>query len=186
VIVGSPIWFIVGVLVTFAPEFATAFGTRGAVTAGDCVFWFYVGVIPGDLVSGFLSQKTKSRKRAVGVFLLLEAVAIVAFLGTRGTGAGALLAVAAFAGFSTGYWAVLVTMAAEQFGTNLRATAATSIPNLVRATAVPLTLSFGALRGPLGMTKAAAVVGAFDMALALLALRTQRETFGESLDFVEH
>jgi MFS family permease len=185
VVVGAPIWFIVGVLITFAPEFAAAFGTQGKITAGDTVFWFYAGVVPGDLVSGTLSQRIGSRKRAVGAFLVLEAIAIAVFLSARGLTPATLMAVAAFAGFSTGYWAVLVTMAAEQFGTNLRATAATSIPNLVRATAVPVTLAFGALRGPLGMTSAAALVGALVMVVAFAALRTQRETFGDDLDFVE-
>lgn len=185
VFVGMPIWYIVAVLVTFSPELARAMGVAEPAAVPDVVFAFYAGVVPGDLASGLLSHKLRSRKGALGAFLVLEAVAIVVALSLFRWGAQAQLVTVALCGFSTGYWAVLVTAAAEQFGTNLRATAATTIPNLVRATAVPVTLAFGAVRAWLGIVASAWLVAALVMVVALASLRSQRETFGESLDFVD-
>lgn len=185
VFVGMPIWYIVAVLVTFSPELGRAMGVASPAPVPDVVFAFYAGVVPGDLASGLLSHKLRSRKRALLAFLVLETVAIVIALSLFRFGAAAQLATVALCGFSTGYWAVLVTAAAEQFGTNLRATAATTIPNLVRATAVPVTLAFGVVRAWVGVVSSAWIVAAVVMMLALASLRTQRETFGESLDFVD-
>ncbi|MDX2191825.1 MAG: MFS transporter [Gemmatimonadales bacterium] len=183
--IGMPVWFAVGILITFAPEFARALGVAGEVTAARAVLLFYAGTTLGDLASGPLSQALCSRKRAVGAFLWLCLGGIVTYLAGVPRTAAALYATCAVIGFGVGYWAVLVTMAVELFGTDLRATVATSVPNLVRVTAVPMTLAFLALRAPLGLVGAAALVGAVAMGAAAWALRAQPETYGRELDFLE-
>jgi hypothetical protein len=144
--IGVPVWFSTGVLVTFAPEFARALGVRGAVTAGTAVLVYYGATTLGDLTSGLLSQALRSRRRAVAVYLAFTALGLAVYAGGAAQTPAAFYAVYAWLGFATGYWAVMVTMAVEQFGTDLRATVGTSVPTFVRATAVPMTVVFLALR----------------------------------------
>jgi predicted MFS family arabinose efflux permease len=183
--IGMPIWFSSGVLITFAPEFATALGVAEPVTSGRAVLAFYAATTLGDLASGLLSQRLRSRRASVAIFMALNVAGIAAYLlGTASTAAG-FYALCAWLGVATGYWAVMVTMAVEQFGTDLRATVGTSVPTFVRATAVPMTLAFVALRPGMGMQVAAGVIAAVVCGLAAVAVATQRETYGVSLDFTE-
>ncbi len=185
ILIGVPVWFATGVLVTFAPEFARVLGVAGEVTAGRAVLAFYAATTLGDLTSGLLSQRLESRRRAVAIYHALLAGGIAAYLLGAGRTPAAFYATCAWLGFATGYWAVMVTMAVEQFGTDLRATAATSVPTFVRATAVPMTLAFLALRPRLGIAGAAGLVGALSLAAATWALAHQAETYGRDLDFTE-
>jgi MFS transporter, putative metabolite:H+ symporter len=183
--IGVPIWFSAGVLITFAPEFAQALSITEPVSAGRSVLAFYAATTLGDLCSGLLSQRLRSRRASVAFFLVLNAAGIAAYLlGVASTAAG-LYAICAWLGFATGYWAVLVTMAVEQFGTDLRATVGTSVPTFIRASAVPMTLGFLAWRPTLGVTAAAGAIGAIAVGLAALSLAWQPETYGRDLDFVE-
>lgn len=183
--IGVPVWFCTGVLVTFAPEFARALGVQGAVTAGTAVLAYYGATTLGDLTSGLLSQALHSRRRAVMAYLALTALGVAAYAAGVARTPTAFYALYAWLGFATGYWAVMVTMAVEQFGTDLRATVGTSVPTFVRATAVPMTLAFLALRDRIGMAGAAATVGGTALLLAALAVWRQSETYGTDLDFVE-
>jgi hypothetical protein len=185
ILIGLPIWFVVGVLITFSPEFGRALGVTGPVTAGQTVFYFYIGLISGDFVSGLGSQLLRSRRLVVGVFLGIVSLAMGAFFALRGLEPTGFYTIAIGLGFGSGYWAVLVTVGAEQFGTNLRATAATSIPNFVRGAAVPLTLLFNALREPWGVIPSGIAVGALSVVLAVGALVGLHETFGKDLDYIE-
>ena len=139
VAIGMPVWFTTGVLITFAPEFAAALGIAGDVSAGRAVLVYYAVTTLGDLSSGLLNQRLRSRKRAVGVFDVVCAEAIALYLAGAARTAGAFYAVCGLLGSGAGFWAVMVTMAVEPFGTDLRATAGTSVPRFVRATAVPMT-----------------------------------------------
>jgi len=183
--IGVPVWFSTGVLVTFAPEFARALGVRGPVTAGTAVLAYYGATTLGDLTSGLLSQALRSRRRAVAVYLTLTALGVAVYAAGVATSPAAFYALYAWLGFATGYWAVMVTMAVEQFGTDLRATVGTSVPTFVRASAVPMTLAFLMLRDRIGMAGAAATVGGTALLLAALAVWRQWETYGTDLDFVE-
>jgi predicted MFS family arabinose efflux permease len=185
VLIGVPVWFTTGILITFAPEFARSLGVAGEVTAGRAVLVFYAAATLGDLTSGLLSQWLHSRRRAVAVFYAFTAAGVAAYLSGLGATPAAFYAICGWLGVATGFWAVMVTMAVEQFGTDLRATAATSVPTFVRATAVPMTLAFLALRPDLGMAAAAAIVGAVALGLGTVALWYQPETYGRDLDFVE-
>jgi hypothetical protein len=168
-----------------APELAAALGVRGAVTAGWAILVCYLGLSAGDFASGAVSQWMRSRRRAMLLFILaLQAVVLVYLLG-RGFSAGAFYGLCFAVGFCAGYWAVFMANASEQFGTNLRATVTTTVPNVVRGAVVPITLAFTALRTPLGTPGAALAVGAVCTALALLALALLPERFDADLDYVE-
>lgn len=186
ILIGTPVWFTTGVLITFAPEFAQATGVTGEVRAGRAVLVYYAATTLGDLVSGMLSQVVKSRRTAVAAFHAFTAFAIYAYLRPGLARSPAeFYAYCAMLGFGAGFWAVMVTMAVEQFGTDLRATAATSVPTFVRATAVPMTLAFVGLRGRVGVVEAAGVVAVVVLVAAVWALRGQGETYGRGLDFTE-
>ena len=186
VLIGLPIWFVVGILVTGAPEFARAFGVVGAVSAASAVQWTYLGLVLGDLASGGLSQWLGSRRRVVLGFLLFTTALVAVFLTRTGGTATQLYALCAAMGFGIGYWAVFVTIAAEQFGTNLRATVTTSVPNFVRGSVPLLTAAFIGLKSRgLSLVASASVVGAACLALALVSLWRMEETYGKELDYLE-
>jgi putative MFS transporter len=185
ILIGVPIWFVVGILITFSPEFAKSFGTTGPVSAGNAVMFCYLGLIFGDLSSGLLSQLLKSRKKVVLLYMLLTigAVALYFLQGSRSPEFfyGVCLAL----GFAVGYWAIFVTVAAEQFGTNLRATVATTVPNFVRGMVVPITLLFQYFRPNLGLERSAITVGIICTIAAFFALASLEETFHKDLDYFE-
>jgi hypothetical protein len=145
----------------------------------------YAGLALGDLLSGSLSQFLGSRRKSVGIFLGITA-AMVAVYGTIGAATPAYFyAVCFLLGLGNGYWAVFVTIAAEQFGTNLRATVAISVPNFVRGSVVPITLAFRELAPRIGLIPSAMTVGAATLAVAGLSLALLRESFGHDLDYLE-
>ncbi len=186
ILIAVPIWFANAILVLGAPEFAQALGVTGPVSAGDAVMFFYGGLVVGDVASGTLSQVLQSRRKVVLLFLSLLAAAIAAyFLAGRGASPGVFLALCGLLGLAGGYWAIFVTIAAEQFGTNIRATVATTVPNFVRGLVVVVTLSFKYLHPSLGLVGGALAVGAVWFALALASALRLRETFGIDLDYVE-
>lgn len=183
-LIGLPVWFVAGILMVFSPELARALAVPG-VTAARCILFSYLGTAIGDVGSGLLSQLLHSRKRVIALSLALVALTVTAFLSAHGVTSYVLFGLCFALGVSTGYWAVLVTTAAEHFGTNLRATVATTIPNLVRASIIPLNLAFAILLPRLGIVASAAVLGAACLLVAALSLRTLRETFACDLDFHE-
>jgi MFS transporter, putative metabolite:H+ symporter len=185
ILIGLPIWYVVGILITFSPEFGRAMGMAEVPSAGRAVMFTYIGLAVGDLVSGAASQVWRSRKRIVGYFLSLTTLGVVAFFTLAGTSLTAFYACCTVLGFATGYWAVFVTIASEQFGTNIRATATTTVPNFVRGAVVPLTSAFQVGAVVLGVVGSAAIVGAAALAVAFVSLRGLDETFGKDLDFLE-
>jgi MFS family permease len=190
VAIGVPIWYVIGILITFSPEFTKASGSSEIVVGGQGVMWAYVGLSAGDLVSGLISQWLRSRRRSILLFLTLTTICTAWYLFTPMKSATLTYVMCAMLGFSVGYWAVFVTTAAEQFGTNLRATVATTVPNVVRGSLVPALLLFGSLRhtfaaDPMGLQKAAIIVGAVVMTLALVGWYFLHETYGKDLDYVE-
>jgi MFS transporter, putative metabolite:H+ symporter len=186
ILVGVPIWFANAILVALAPEFARFLHVTGPVSAGDAVMLFYSGLVVGDLSSGLLSQYLKSRRKVIVGFVLALSAGIGLYL-TLGQGASpaGLLALIGLLGLSSGYWAIFVTVGAEQFGTNIRATVATTVPNFVRGLVPVLTIAFQWTRPTLGLLGAAACVGGVCLVVALLAALTLHETFGKDLDFIE-
>ena len=185
IVIGMPLWYVVGVLVMFSPEFAKALAISGDVTAGQALMYCYIGLSIGDLASGYLSQQMKSRKRAYTIFMILSVLSVLYYFTLSGATATSFYSAIFLLGVFCGYWALFITMAAEQFGTNIRATVATTVPNFVRGSVVPITFSFMLLKGNLGVLVSAAVVGAAVFSIALLALYFTRETYHEDLDYIE-
>lgn len=186
VLVGVPIWFAIGVLITFAPELSREM-YGGAASPRYAVLWAYSGFVLGDLLSGLVSQMLKSRKRALFLFMTAGCAASGGYLWLS-NGDVALYRWAFCIGISMGYWAVLVTAAAEQFGTNIRATVATTVPNFIRGAVIPLTIVVGALRPMFpaqGLLLSTSVVGIGCYLGAVGGLMWLKETFGVSLDYVE-
>lgn len=185
IFIGVPIWFVIGTLITFAPELSQALGVKGAITGSQAILWSYLGLSCGDLMSGLLSQWLKSRKLAVLLFLGATLTLTLVYVHLPTVDAVTFYILCSALGFATGYWAVFVTIAAEQFGTNVRATVATTVPNFVRGAVVPISLSIGWLRTPLGLMNAVELVGLISLTLAFVALYFLRETYGQNLDYFE-
>jgi MFS family permease len=185
ILIGLPTWFVVGILINLAPEFAPKLGVTGSVQAGTAVAFTYTGITLGSFGSGILSQVWGTRKKVVGVFITATLAGVVFYLSVRGLSPALFYALALYLGLACGYWAVFVTIGAEQFGTNLRSTVATTVPNFVRGAVPLITTSFVFLKAPLGFVGSAAVVGAACFALALGSLVGLRETHGLDLDYLE-
>lgn len=185
IFIGLPIWFVIGILITFSPELAREIGFAGNVVAGDAVMISYLGLVAGDISSGLLSQYVRSRRRVVLWFILFTLAFIVIYLFAPIKSMSFFYVCTFFLGFGVGYWALFVTIAAEQFGTNLRSTVATTVPNFIRGTVVPLTIAFKFLHDQIGIINSALVVGLCTIIISLVALRTLKETFGRDLTFLE-
>jgi putative MFS transporter len=185
ILIGLPIWFAVGVLITFSPEFAVSLGIAGRINAGEAVMSCYLGLVFGDFVSGFLSQYFGSRKRIVLLFQFLTLAAVAAYFMLHGVSTALFYLHCGIIGFAVGYWAIFITIAAEQFGTNLRATVASTVPNFIRGAVIPITFSFQFLKDRMGIIHSAAIVGAVCLAIAFYALSGLEETFDKDLDFIE-
>ncbi|TKC10213.1 MFS transporter [Pedobacter polaris] len=185
ILIGLPLWFVVGVLITFSPEFGKALGATGIINAGEGVMYCYIGIAVGDIVAGFLSQMLKSRKKVMLIFLLLTAVAILVYLYAFGLTPKTFIWLSLFLGFASGYWATFVTIASEQFGTNLRATVTTTVPNFVRGSLVVILIAFQFFKAEFGILQGAMIVGFICLIIALIALSQLKETFSKDLDYVE-
>lgn len=190
VLVGVPIWYAVGILVFFGNAIGRAMGMDPTPDPAWAVFFCYLGLAIGDFASGVASQLARSRKRALLAFCSFNAVAVAYYFTIGRTGTTAFYVGCLILGIANGYWAVFVTVAAEQFGTNLRATAATTAPNFVRGSLVPVSLVYLALRDAfggegVGEPLAAIVVGVVVIAISIASLVAIEETYGKELDFVE-
>lgn len=184
--IGVPIWYMIGILVTFSPEFAIELGIEN-VQAGSAVMYFYLGTSFGDFMSGYLSQVFKSRKKILFAYLIFTVAMIPVYLFTHGISASMFYVICAFLGAAAGYWAVFVTIASEQFGTNLRSTVTTTVPNFVRGSLVLLTLLLEVFRKNMGLSlvQSALLVGIFAVIIAFFSLLGMHETFGKDLNYVE-
>lgn len=191
ILIGLPTWFVVGILVTFSPELSRALHIQGEVMPAHAVAFTYLGITLGGFASGWFSQQIGSRKKIIFAFIVFTYTMTVAYLLCAGFSAATLYLVILLLGVGTGYWTVFVTVAAEQFGTNIRATVATTVPNFIRGSVVPLTLTFNWLKSqtlggsPVGVVASAAVVGTLCTLISLWALRGLDETHGKSLDYTE-
>jgi MFS family permease len=189
ILIGLPTWFVIGVLINYSNKFATANYGENLIDSGRSIMFAYIGIATGDLVIGYVSQYFKSRKKALLVFYILNILGMVLFFSALNNSDDRMYAICGFLGFSTGYWAIFNQMAAEQFGTNLRATAATTIPNMVRG-ALPLInfLFLDILQKSLGWTiiQSGILTGSIVMGITLIAFVFTEETYHKDLDYLEH
>lgn len=184
-LVGVPLWCAIGLLVTLSPEIGRSLALTGPVDAAKAVLVAYVGASLGSLASGGLSQVLRSRRLALMLFMDFTAIVAGAFLFLQGANPTWYYLLSFLLGLGVGYWAVFVQVAAEQFGTDLRATVATAAPNLVRGAVLPLSAAYTALSPRLGLAGAAVLLMAITLALALVSAWRLAETHGVDLDFTE-
>lgn len=185
IVIGMPIWFVVGILITFSPEFGKALGLDQPVDAGKAVMFAFAGQVAGNFVSGYISQQWQSRRKAILLFILSSASFVAVYLLAPVHSTTIFYVICACLGFCSGYWTLFITVAAELFGSNLRATVATSIPNFVRATVIPLSLLYGLTKNYAGAIYGALIVGLITYALAILALFFLEETFKKDINYNE-
>jgi MFS family permease len=185
ILIGLPIWFVQGILIFFSPEFGVALGLAEPIEAGKAVMFAFAGQVAGDLLSGFLSQYFESRKKIIFVFISLSFAFILTYLLVPLNSAFLFYAVCFCLGIFNGYWTLFITVAAELFGTNLRATVATTVPNFVRGAVIPLTSLFVFGKNQVGILYSALGVGLLAFTIALIALKNLEETFSKDLDYTE-
>jgi MFS family permease len=185
VAVGVPIWYVSALFVNLAPEYGKALNLSEALSVAQALRWQAVGLAIGSALTGLLSEWLGSRKRVLyGCFGALVGL-IGVLLSLDGASVTAYCAVMFAIGLGQGYWTVFITTAAEQFGTNIRATVTTSVPNFVRAMIVPITLGLQAIWGTTGLVGGTLLIGALVFGLAFLALSRLQETWGKDLDYAE-
>jgi MFS family permease len=185
ILVAMPIWYAIGILIMLSPEIGTALGLSEAPKAGTAILLYYLALTFGDLTNGFLSQMFRTRKKIIAVFMLLTVLFCTAYFVLGGRSMTAFYVMCFLVGWSSGYWALFITMSAEQFGTNLRATAAVTAPNFVRGLTSVLTIAFGSLKGRLGIVPSAVLIGVVTIVVAFICLMQLEETYGKDLDYTE-
>jgi len=188
ILIGLPTWFVIGVLVNLSNQFARDFYGENKIESGRAIMYAYAAIAIGDILVGLISQYFKSRKKALYLFYFFTIISgIYFFSGAIKNDTSMYIACAAL-GFSTGFWAIFVTMGAEQFGTNLRATAATTIPNMVRGSLPLINLMFvnwfQNING-WSFVNSAIVTGIIVMAITLIAAYFTEETFHKDLNYTE-
>jgi len=185
ILIGLPTWYIIGVLVSFSDKFAEEFGITEKVSPGKAVMYAYAAISIGDVLIGLVSQWLKSRKKALFIFYAITSIFILLFFLQKNGSAAQMYIICGGLGFGTGFWAIFVTMGAEQFGTNLRATAATTIPNMVRGALPLILLLFNGIRSTTGYVTGGWITGLVVMLISIVAIIMIDETFGKDLNYVE-
>src|SRR5258706_21512 len=188
ILIGVPVWFVIGILVIFSPEFAQkVFHIPEAINGGRALMYHYIGASIGSFATGWLSQVLKSRKKALGISVTALTAMMVLYFTSFGFSATMFYAILFLLGIAQGYWAVFITTASEQFGTNMRATVTTTVPNFVRGSTVLMTLFFRYLKSDdvIGMLYAGCLIAAIVMLLAFLSVYKMDETYHKDLDYVE-
>src|SRR5437762_13335894 len=185
IVIGMPIWFVTGILITFSPEFGQAMGLDQPVDAGKAVLFTFAAQVAGNIISGSFSQYLQNRKKVIFLFMLLSFVFVLVYLLVPFKQTTLFYLLCACLGFCSCYWTLFITVAAELFGSNLRATVATTVPNFVRGTIIPLTALFVLMKNYAGVLHGALIVGILTYAIALLALIYLEETFKKDLNYTE-
>jgi len=186
IIIGMPIWFVVGILITFSPELGKAMNLDAPINAGKAVLFVFASQVAGNIVSGSLSQYFQSRKKVIFLFMTMSFLFVLIYLLVPFKQATLLYVVIAFLGFCSGYWTLFITVAAELFGSNLRATVATTVPNFVRGTTIPLTSLFVLLKNHTTTIYSALTVGVLTYLIAMVALVYLEETFKKDINYTEN
>lgn len=182
---GLPLWFIVGILITQSPEIGKALQAKETLNAGTGIMFTYFGIAIGDVVCGFLAQILRSRKKTVLIFQTLSVFTVIFYLTSTGLTEQSFIWLCLFMGFAVGYWATFVTIAAEQFGTNIRSTVTTTAPNFVRGALIPITLVFEFFVGHYGIVTAGFIVMGIVTFVAMASVIYLKESFNKDLDYIE-
>jgi hypothetical protein len=184
--IAVPVWYVMGILITFSPEMMKAMGvTDFTPDPGKAIMFAYLGITFGDFLSGMLSQLLQSRKKVLGIFLTLTIISVFLYFALAPRSELMFYGVVTIVGIATGYWAVFMSTAAELFGTNIRATVTTTAPNFVRGSVIFLTLGFRWLEPSAGTVLASVIIGIITFVVAFAALFKMEETFHKDLNYVE-
>jgi MFS family permease len=184
-LLGTPTWFVVGILIAFSNKFAVEMGVRDAISPGDAIAFTYAGLTLGDFSTGLISQLWRSRRKVMLLFLLFTAAFVFIYFQMHGATKWTFYAVCFGLGFSVGFWTIFVTIAAESFGTNLRATVATTVPNFARGMLPLISALFTALQAWFSYVHSGAIVAVICIGVALITAYSVEETFGKELNYLE-
>ncbi len=185
ILIGLPTWFVIGILVSFSKEFGEKMNVIGVVDPGKAIMFAYAAISIGDIAIGFISQALKSRIKSLYIFYGITTIGMFMFFNLEGQDVSMLYIACAVLGFGTGFWAIFVTIAAEQFGTNIRATAATTAPNMVRGSLVLISLLFTSLQTSFTYVQSGWITGIIIMLITITSAYFSEETFNKDLDYVE-
>jgi len=185
ILIGIPVWYVVGILIIFSHEFAAFLKVTGPISSGKSIMFHYTGAAIGSIITGYLSQKLRSRKKALAVAISVLGFFCVWYFGAFETSPTTFYFITFALGLAMGYWAIFITVASEQFGTNIRSTVTTTVPNFVRGATALLTLWWTSMKMNMGIWEAAIIVGAVVIPLALVAIFFLEESHGKNLDYIE-
>lgn len=186
ILVAVPVWYVMGVLVGFAPEMMEKLGVTSFVPEnGKCVMFAYLGITIGDFASGLLSQILKSRKKALATFIFLTGIGIMLYFTVASYSETIFYSTILFIGFATGYWAVFMSTASELFGTNIRATVTTTAPNFVRGSLIFVTMLIDLIARYTNRIEAIIITGIILFIIAMISLWRLEETFNKDLNYIE-
>lgn len=183
--IGLPTWYCIGILAMMSNQFASAFGIAN-LNPGKAIMWAYVGISAGDFASGFISHWLHSRKKAIFYMMLFTILGVLLMLFGGTNSENKYYFFCTWLGLGTGYWAMFVTVAAEQFGTNIRSTATTTVPNMVRGLVPVMLMGFDFLKVVYGVIASVVLVGIIVFSLGIYSTLTVAETHNTDLDFVEN
>ncbi|HEV7230503.1 MAG TPA: MFS transporter [Bacteroidia bacterium] len=185
ILIGLPVWFVIGILIIFSKEFGEALGITGTISPGKAIMFHYSGAAIGSILTGFISQKLKSRRKSIALAIFLVAICSAWYFSARGASPTLFFIIMFWLGVAQGYWAMFITVASEQFGTNIRSTVTTTVPNFVRGGTALMTLWWLNLSAGSDIIHAAIIVGSTVIVLALIAVWQMDETHGKDLDYSE-
>ena len=185
ILIALPNWYVIGILITFSNKFASLMKVQEPIDPGKGIMVAYAAISIGDILIGFVSQWFKSRKISLWIFHIITVIGVIWYFNLQGAAGSTVYWVCVVLGFGTGFWAMFVTMAAEQFGTNIRATVATTVPNMARGSLALVALLFQSLIPSQGYFKSGWITGIIVFAIAFLALALTEETYGKELNYIE-
>ncbi|MBS1743369.1 MAG: MFS transporter [Bacteroidetes bacterium] len=186
ILIGLPTWYVIGILIAFSNKFGKEFGLPEKINPGKATMYAYTAISIADILIGLISQWLRSRKKALFIFYAFTVIMLLLFFTQHNTNSNTMYWIIAGLGFATGFWAIFVTMAAEQFGTNLRATAATTAPNMVRGSLPLMIILFNALQQYTSYVNAGIITGVIVMSISIIAAWFTEETFGKDLNYIEN
>ncbi|MFO1258972.1 MAG: MFS transporter [Gammaproteobacteria bacterium] len=185
-LIGLPFWVFVGIFMALAPEMGRALEVNKPITAGLAISMFCFGLTFGNISSGLVSQLFSSRKKALTVYLSTTLAIVIGFLFTQNMTSQLFYFFCCLMGLSSGSWVVFIMISAEQFGTNIRATAAITLPNMVRIMVIPCAAMIALIKPYTGIVWGVGFISIISIIMALVAVSFLQESFSTDLDFVEH
>jgi putative MFS transporter len=184
-IAGIPLFFSYYTVIVYSPEVGKALGIDGSLSVARATMVTCIAMTTGDLISGFMSQRFKNRKIVLGSFIALAGISTAILLNLQGASAMMYYITCAMVGLGLGYWAIFLTTGAEQFGTNIRATVASTVPNIVRASPIIMSSIVLMMKDSIGYIASLQLVGTACFILSFLAIGRMKETYGVDLNYVE-